>query len=186
MSNLTTVASHGPAVFSLEEPRTNLRWYAVQTWPRYEKKISAEFQRKEVETFLPLFSSKHQWSDRRRTVHLPLFPGYVFVRIGPAPRARIPVLRANGVVGFVGARGVGVPIQDEEIDSVRLLLAGGVAIQQYPFLNVGQRVRVRGGSLDAVEGILVKKNDDLSLVVSIDIIQRSISVRISGYQIEVA
>jgi hypothetical protein len=92
-------------------------------------------------------------------VQLPLFTGYVFVKIGPAPSARVPVLRANGVIGFVGVRGVGVPIQNSEIDSVRLLLARGIAFQQYPFLNVGQRVRVRGGSLDAVEGILVASSD---------------------------
>jgi transcription antitermination factor NusG len=96
------------------------------------------------------------------------------------------VLRTSGVAGFVGVRGIGIPIHDSEIDSVRLLLAGGVAFQQHPFLNVGQRVRVRGGSLDAVEGILLAKNGDLSLVVSIQIIQRSISIRISGYQVEAA
>jgi transcription antitermination factor NusG len=162
------------------------RWFAVQTWPRFEKKVMSEMERRDVETFLPLFSSTRKWSDRRQIVQLPLFPGYVFVKVAAVPSARIPVLRANGVVGFVGARGTGIPIQDSEIDSVRLLLARGVALQQHPFLNVGQRVRVRGGSLDAVEGILVAKNDDFSLVVSIEIIQRSISVRISGYQVEAA
>jgi transcription antitermination factor NusG len=96
------------------------------------------------------------------------------------------VLRTNGVTGFVGVRGIGTPIQDSEIDSVRLLLDRGVAFQQHPFLNLGQRVRVRGGSLDSVEGILLAKNDDLSLVVSIEIIKRSISIRISGYQVEAA
>jgi transcription antitermination factor NusG len=141
-------------------------------------------EKRDVETFLPLFPSTHKWSDRRQIVQLPLFPGYVFVKVAPVPSARVPVLRANGVVGFVGARGAGIPIQDSEIDSVRLLLNSDVAFQQYPFLNVGQRVRVRGGSLDSVEGVLVAKNDDLSLVVSIEIIQRSISVRISGYQVE--
>jgi len=146
----------------------------------------SEMERRDVETFLPLFSSTHKWSDRSQIVQLPLFLGYVFVKVAPVPGARIPVLRAHGVVGFVGARGIGIPIQDSEIDSVRLLLNRGVAFQQYPFLNVGQRVRVRGGSLDSVEGVLVAKNDDLSLVVSIEIIQRSISVRISGYQVEAA
>jgi transcription antitermination factor NusG len=186
MSNLATTVSSDPTNPLHDAPCADTRWYAVQTWPRYEKKVAVEFQRKAVEAFLPLLSSEHQWSDRRRTVQLPLFPGYVFVKIGPAPSARIPVLRANGVVGFVGSRGIGVPIPDSEIDSVRLLLDRGIAFQPYPFLNVGQRVRVRGGSLDAVEGILLAKKDDLSLVVSVQIIQRSISIRISGYQVEAA
>jgi transcription antitermination factor NusG len=186
MSNLAETISGDLTVPSQVTFGASPSWYAVQTWSRFEKKVAAEFQRKEVEAFLPLLSSKRQWSDRRCEVQLPLFPGYVFVRIAPGPSARIPVLRANGVVGFVGVRGIGVPIQDSEIDSVRLLLAKGVAFQQHPFLNVGQRVRVRGGSLDAVEGILLAKNDDLSLVVSIQIIQRSVSVRISGYQLEAA
>jgi transcription antitermination factor NusG len=186
MSNLAQTVSNDLKVPLQETFGASPSWYAVQTWPRFEKKVTAEFQRKDVEAFLPLLSSKRQWSDRRCVVQLPLFPGYVFVRIAPGPSARTPVLRTSGVAGFVGVRGIGIPIHDSEIDSVRLLLAGGVAFQQHPFLNVGQRVRVRGGSLDAVEGILLAKNGDLSLVVSIQIIQRSISIRISGYQVEAA
>jgi transcription antitermination factor NusG len=186
MSNLVITDSIDLTKSIREELCANSRWYAVQTWPRYEKKVAGEFQRKEVEAFLPLVASEHQWSDRRRVVQLPLFPGYVFVRIGPAQNARVPVLRANGVVGFVGSRGTGAPIPDSEIDSVRLLLDRGISLEAYPFLNVGQRVRVRGGSLDSVEGILIAKKDDLSLVVSVQIIQRSISIRISGYQVEAA
>lgn len=186
MSNLAHAVSYDSPVPSQETLCASLSWYAVQTWPQYEKKVTAEFQRKDVETFLPLLSSKRQWSDRRRIVQVPLFPSYVFVRIAPVPSARIPVVRTNGVAGFVGVRGIGVPIPDSEIESVRLLLARGVTFQQHPFLNVGRRVRVRGGSLDGVEGILLAKNDDLSLVVSVQIIQRSVSIRISGYQVEAA
>jgi transcription antitermination factor NusG len=186
MSNLTPTVFNSVMALPQHPDCNSRRWFAVQTWPRFEKKVMSEMERRDVETFLPLFSSTRKWSDRRQIVQLPLFPGYVFVKVAAVPSARLPVLRANGVVGFVGARGTGIPIQDSEIDSVRLLLARGVALQQHPFLNVGQRVRVRGGSLDAVEGILVAKNDDFSLVVSIEIIQRSISVRISGYQVEAA
>jgi transcription antitermination factor NusG len=186
MSNLVQ-ALCDDSVFSMQETLfAPSCWYAVQTWPRFEKKVATEFQRKEIEVFLPVLSTKHQWSDRHRSVQLPLFPTYVFVRIAPEPNSRIAVLRSNGVVGFVGVRGVGIPIPNSEIDSVRLLLARGVAFQPHPFLNVGQRVRIRGGSLDSVEGILLAKNDDLSLVVSIQIIQRSVSIRISGYQVEAA
>jgi transcription antitermination factor NusG len=165
---------------------TGVVWFAVQTWPRYEKKVAAELERKEIEVFLPLLSAKHQWSDRHRTVELPLFPSYVFVRIPETTPARVRVLRTNGVTNFVGMRATGSPVPESEIESVRALLSRGIAFQAHPFLNVGQRVRIRGGSLHGVEGILREKNADLTLVVSIQIIQRSLSIRLAGYQIEAA
>ena len=161
-------------------------WFAVQTWPRYEKKVASELARKGLEVFLPLVSSEHQWADRRRIVQLPLFSTYLFVQTPGTTDSRIPVLRTNGVISFVGARGTGTPVPESEIDSVRILLRRGVSFENYPFLNVGQRVRIRGSSLDGVEGILVAKNDDFSLVVSINIIQRSLAVRVAGYRIEAA
>jgi transcription antitermination factor NusG len=161
-------------------------WVAVQTRPQFEKKVAVELQRKAIHVFLPLLASKHEWSDRRQIVHRPLFPTYIFVRILQIPDTRIAVLRTNGVATFVGARGTGDPIPESEIESVRVLLTRGISFQAHPFLNVGQRVRVRGSSLDGVEGVLVSKNDDLSLVVSIQMIQRSLSVRIAGYQVEAA
>jgi transcription antitermination factor NusG len=165
---------------------SGLVWLAVQTWPRSEKKVAAELEEKQIECFLPLAASEHQWSDRRRVVHLPLFPTYVFVRAPETFSSRITVLRTNGVINFVGARNAGTPIPDSEIESVRILLARGIEFQNHPFLNIGQRVRVRGRSLDGVEGILLAKNKDLSLVVSIQMIQRSLAIRVAGYRIEAA
>lgn len=161
-------------------------WLAVQTWPRYEKKVAAELGKKQMEVFLPLVRSERQWSDRRQAVDIPLFPTYLFIRAPETFDSRISVLRTNGVINFVGARNVGTPVPQSEIESVRILLARGIAFQDHSFLNVGQRVRIRGSSLDGVEGILVSKNEDLSLVVSIQIIQRSLSVRVAGYRIEAA
>jgi transcription termination/antitermination protein NusG len=161
-------------------------WLAVQTWPRYEKKVAAELEKKQMEVFLPLVKSERQWSDRRQTVEIPLFPTYLFLRAPETFDSRISVLRTNGVINFLGARNVGTPVPQSEIESVRILLARGIAFQDHSFLNVGQRVRIRGSSLDGVEGILVQKNEDLSLVVSIQIIQRSLSVRVAGYRIEAA
>jgi transcription antitermination factor NusG len=139
---------------------------------------------KELEVFLPLLAAKHQWSDRRQVVQSPLFPCYLFVRLPETQDRRISVLSTNGVTNFVGFRGMGVPVPECEIESVRFLLNRGISFQAHPFLNVGQRVRVRGSSLDGVEGILVAKNDDLSLIISIQLIQRSLSIRIAGYQVE--
>ena len=167
--------------------RTDLVWFAVQTWPRYEKKVAAELESKAVTVFLPLLRDKHKWSDRTRIVESPLFPSYVFARVQPAPEARIPILRTNGVISFVGTCGVGTPIPAREIESVRTLLHRGISFHTHPFLTVGQRVRIRSGSLQGVEGVLVGKDDeDPSLVVSIQIIQRSVAVRLHGYQIEAA
>lgn len=161
-------------------------WFAIQTWPRYEKKVARELSSKSIEVFLPLLASKHQWRDRQQIVELPLFPGYVFVQTPGTAQSRIPVLRTAGVISFVGAHGTGTLVPDSEIESVRILLNRGVPIQNYSFVNVGQRVRIRGSSLDGVEGVLVSKNDDFSLVVSINIIQRSVAVRVAGYRIEAA
>jgi transcription antitermination factor NusG len=161
-------------------------WFAVQTWPRHEKKVAAALQQKEIEAFLPLSSKVHQWSDRRCVIELPLFPTYLFVRLPWTAEARIPILRTNAVQQIVGSNGVGSPIPESEIDSVRRLLRQGVDFQTIPYLNTGQRVRIRGSSLDGIEGVLVAKNDDLSLVVSINILQRSLAIRVAGYQVEAA
>lgn len=159
-------------------------WFAIQTRPRYEKKVTAELEEKGVEAFLPLHSATHEWSDRRRVVNLPLFPGYVFVRIAPLLHARVSVLRTNGVISFVGVRNVGIPIPDGEIEGIQALLEGGVACEPYPYLKIGQSVRIRGGCLDGVSGVLMGVNGDRSLIVSVNLIQRSIAVRIEGYSVE--
>jgi transcription antitermination factor NusG len=159
-------------------------WFAIQTRPRYEKKVTAELQKKGIEAFLPLYSAMHSWSDRHRLVHLPLFPGYVFVQIAPSQGGRISVLRTNGVTSFVGACGIGTPIPDCEMEALQTVLDGKVPFEPYPYLRIGQRVRIRGGCLDGVEGVLTALNGDQSLIVSVELIQRSIALRITGYMIE--
>ena len=161
-----------------------LAWFAVQTRFRYEKKVARELQEKGVQIFLPLLSSKHEWSDRQRLVEVPLFPSYVFVRIAATQGTRIQVLRTNGVNGFLGARGVGTPIPDEEVAAVRGMLEHGVPFQLHPFLKTGQRVRIRGGCLDGIRGILTAIQGEHTFVVSVELIQRSIAMRLTGYQIE--
>jgi len=159
-------------------------WFAIQTRPRYEKKVAVALQEKGVNTFLPLSSATHQWSDRRRLVQLPLFSGYVFVRISLSLGARVSVLQTNGVVSFVGVRNMGIPIPDCEIEALQSVLEGGTAFEPYPHLNIGQRVRICGGCLDGVEGVLVAVNGERSLIVSVNLIQRSIAMRIDGYKVE--
>jgi len=159
-------------------------WFAVQTFPRYEKKVTAELQEKSVQTFLPLIPATHQWSDRQRLVEEPMFPGYMFVRIVQSLNNRVAILRTKGVARFVGVRGVGIPIPDDQIECVQTVLARGMPFGPHPFPGVGRRVRIRGGCFDGVEGILTAVNGNQTLVISVELIQRSIAVRVSGYQIE--
>src|SRR5271154_6398526 len=107
-------------------------WFAIRTRPRYEKKVTADLQEKGIETFLPLDSAMHQWSDRRRLVNLPIFPGYVFVRIANSLPARVTVLRTYGVISFVGVRNMGIPIPDCEIEAIQAVREGGVAFEPCP------------------------------------------------------
>jgi transcription antitermination factor NusG len=159
-------------------------WYAVQTHARHERKVTAQLEEKGVTTFLPLVTEVHRWSDRGKVVELPLFSCYAFVHMAHSVEARLEVLQTPGVIGFVGIHGVGILIPDKEIEDIRTLLAHNADCAPYPFLKVGRRVRIRGGCFDGVEGILVAKKSDRSLVVSIELIQRSVAVRIDGYDLE--
>lgn len=159
-------------------------WYAIQTRPRNEKKITTRLQGKGIETFLPLMNEVHRWSDRRQMVSQPLFPGYIFVHIIQRPEPRLSILNTMGVYGFVGVRGAGIPIPDKQIVDIQTIVTSAEAFTPYPFLRVGQRVRVRGGCLDGVEGSLVSINTDHSLVVSVELLKRSMAVRITGYDFE--
>ena len=160
------------------------RWYAVQTMPRHEKKVSQDLTAKAIECFLPTVTTVRQWSDRKRSIVEPLFTGYVFARLAPDSPDRITLLRSNGVVGLVGTRGVGVPIPENEIRSIQQIVESRAGYASHPFLSVGKRVRVRGGALDGLEGILQSVRGDESLVVSVELIRRSMSLTISGYVVE--
>lgn len=183
-----TVIHRGEAVYfqgeSIQTQPSNeageYSWFAVQTKARHEKRVAAELEEKGVVAFLPLYSEVHQWSDRKRQVELPLFSNYVFVRIDDEQNSRIKVLQTNSVFRFVGVRGRGSSIPDEQIQTLQTIIREKVPFSQHPFLNIGQKVRVRGGSLDGICGVLSAINNDRSLVVSVDSIQRSLAIRIDG------
>ena len=160
------------------------QWYAIQTRPRHEKSAVAELDQKGIVTFLPLVTQVHRWSDRRKKVVLPLFAGYAFVNIVPAPATRVSVLRTNGILNFVGPHNQGAPIPESQIEGIRTLLVNRIPFSSHFFLKVGQRVRIRGGCLEGVEGILIRHKGDDRLVLSVDMIQRSLAISIEGYDIE--
>lgn len=162
------------------------QWFAVQTHARHEKKIAAELQWSGVTTFLPLVGRIHHWSDRRKLVELPLFPSYLFVHIPVVPEIQIRILHTSGVLQFVGTSGRGTPIPEWEVNSIRKLLASNVGFEPWGFLKLGQRVRIRGGCLDGVEGVLLAQNKDRRLVISVGLIQKSLAISVEGYDVEPA
>jgi transcription termination/antitermination protein NusG len=168
--------------FSMRE--TDARWYAIRTRSRHEKVAARELEAQGIAVFLPLATSVRQWSDRRTKVELPLFPGYAFVRVDYLSGDRVRVLQATGVVSFVGPRPGEVSIPEEQIESIRTILLRKVPIEDHPFLTVGQRIRVRNGSLSGVQGILVAVKGSRTLVISVEPIQRSVSIRLEDYEVE--
>lgn len=162
------------------------QWYAVRTRSRHEKMVSEQFVQRGIETFLPLVKRTHKWTDRIKEVELPLFSGYSFVRVALSSRDRLRVLQVHGVAGFVGINGAGTAIPESQIQDIRTVLASKIPFEEHPFLRVGQRVRIRGGCLDGVEGILAGQNGDQSLMISLEPIQRSLAIRVQGYTVEAA
>jgi transcription antitermination factor NusG len=184
MSSIQQLWEPTLAVRALVAARELPRWYAIHTRARHEKSVTAQLQGIGVTTFLPLMRQTHRWSDRQKTVECVLFDGYTFVCLESYAQKHLPIVKTPGVVGFVGIRGVGLPIPDKEIEDIRSLLANNIPCTPYPFLRTGRRVRIRGGCMDGLEGIFVARNSDQSLVVSIGMIQRSLAVRIDGYDLE--
>jgi transcription antitermination factor NusG len=159
-------------------------WYAVQTMARHEKRVAAQFEEKDVHTFLPLLRQIHRWSDRQVKVEVPMFSCYAFVRIVLTVEERLKVLRTPGVLGFVGSERQGTPIPEEQIESLRIAINEKIPCFPHAFLRAGRRVRIRGGSLDGIEGILVRQGGDESLVLSVELLHRSVAIRVEGYDIE--
>ena len=159
-------------------------WYAVQTVARHEKRVITQLQEERVFSYLPLLEEVHRWSDRKSKVDVPLFGCYVFVRIVPTAENRSRVMQTSGVLGFVGSKRQGTVIAEQEIESLRTASRGRTAFQAHPFVNTGKRVRVRGGSLDGVEGIIEREGADMSLVLSVELLRRSVSIRVEGYDVE--
>lgn len=158
------------------------RWYAAYTRSRHEKSVADLLQRKDVETFLPLYSTLRRWKNGDHRIELPLFPGYAFVHI--ALRDRLNVLKVPGVVRLVGFDGTPAALDDEDIESLRRALSAGVKAAPHPYLTVGRRVRITGGPLAGREGILLRRKGPARVVISIDLIQRSVLLDLNADMLE--
>jgi transcription antitermination factor NusG len=161
-----------------------LNWYAVHTKSRHEKRVAEQFEEKLICTFLPLLRGIHKWSDRQCKVEIPMFSCYTFVQMAQTPYERATILRTPGVLGFVGNERRGAPIPREQIESLQKAISGNIPCFAHPFINAGMRVRIRGGALEGVEGILERGSGDRRVVVSLELLHRSISIQVEGYDIE--
>lgn len=166
----------------LESPVTGIAskaaWYALQVRSRKESYVASQIQSHGFECLLPTYKSIRKWSDRMKEVEQPLFPGYLFCRFDF--QSRRPVITTPGVIQVVSCGRVATPLSDEEIQALQLAVSSGVAKQPWPYLQVGQRVRVNYGTLTGLEGILVTVKGNHRVVLSVTLLQRSVAMEVEA------
>src|ERR1700741_2114527 len=153
-------------------------WYAGYTASRHEKRAAENFAQRGVETFLPLYESIHRCNNGRDRVLLPFFPGYIFVHIPLRDRMR--VIEVPGFVRLVGFNSLPCPLPEVDINRVKEALNKGVVAEPYPYLTVGTRVEVRNGPLQGMTGILLRRQNKCRVVISVDLIMRSMAVEVEA------
>ena len=157
-------------------------WYALYTCPRHEKRVAKQIEQQRISCFLPLYRSVRRWKDRRKELDLALFPGYVFVRIALQDRLR--VLQMASVVRFVCFNGLPLPLPRGEMEALMNGLTSGVRAEPHPYLKVGRRVNVKHGPLAGSQGILIRRKDKFRVVLSLDLIMRSVAVEVDEADVE--
>jgi transcription antitermination factor NusG len=157
---------------------TETLWYAGYTASRHEKRVAEHFAQRGVEHFLPLYETIHRWNNGRHRVQLPLFPGYIFVRI--ALRDRLRVIEVPGFVRLVGFNNLPYPLPEADINRMKDALSKGVLAEPYPYLTAGTRVEIRNGPLQGMTGILLRRQNRCRVVVSVDLIMRSMIVEVEA------
>jgi transcription antitermination factor NusG len=159
-------------------------WFAAYTNSHHEKRVASHFTERQIESFLPLYSTRHRWRNRcEMDLDLPLFPNYVFVHIDP--RERVRVLEVPGVVSLVGFGRTLAPLPDFEIEALRSGL-GQRKIEPHPYLVVGERVRIKAGPMTGMEGVLVRKKNNFRVVLALDVIMQSVAVEVDADDLEPA
>lgn len=162
--------------------KPDLKWFAIQVRSRYESRVANALQQKEIESLLPCERVRKQWCDRVHVKDVPLFPGYVFGRFDV--RKRMPVLVTPGVYSIVGYAKEPTPIPPDEISAIRTIMESAWAVRPWPYFTVGQKVRIERGPLYGLEGVLVQIRSSWRVVVSVELIQRSISVEVDSSMLE--
>jgi transcription antitermination factor NusG len=157
-------------------------WYALQTYPRHEKRVRDDLQLRAMESFLPLYETVHLWKNGCKVrVELPLFPGYLFVKI--EPRERFKVLSLPGAVSIVGSPSGPWPLPEAEIASLRASLQT-LKFRPHPYLAIGQKVRIKSGPLRGMMGFLVRQSGSLRVVLSMEMIRQSAAVEVDANDVE--
>jgi|SRR5579875_338566 len=163
-------------------PDMNLPWYALYTRHQHEKTVADILSNKGFCVFLPLYQATHRWKDRAKVLSLPLFPSYVFVRGGLDRQLQI--MTTPGVYTMVAVAGRAAAIPDAEISGVRRMVESSLRVEPHPFLKCGDRVRVKSGSLEGIEGILVRKKNFARLVLSVELLMKSVAVEVDAWMVE--
>ena len=158
------------------------QWFALRVKSRFEKSVAAAAHLKGFEEFLPLYQSRHQWSDRAKTVESPLFPGYVFCRL--EAEQRFGLLTIPGVVNLVSVGKVPVPIDDAEIATVQNAIRSRHRVEPWPFVRAGTRVRLGSGQGTAIEGFLLPGKEGQRIVVNLSALRKAVAVGIEGDLVE--
>jgi transcription antitermination factor NusG len=182
MSAATAINVTGRLLPPIVEARCEEHWFAVYTFSNHEKRVASHFEARAVDHFLPIYHSERRWKDRMVKLDLPLFPGYIFVRL--AADARLRVLGVPGVVRLVGFNGQPYPLPENEIECLRQGVLSEVRIVPHPYLQTGSRVRIVAGPLEGATGILVRRKNTGRVVLSLDLIARSVAVEIDLANIE--
>ena len=184
LSGALTIQQTEPTLPLGSRPRIEYfepHWYAAYTCAKHEKGVTQQLERRSVECFLPLYESVRRWKDRRVRLQLPLFPGYVFVRLALRDRPR--ALQIPGVAKLVGFGGHPAPVPNEDIEAIRACLAGRHPVQPHRYLRRGQRVRILSGPLAGLTGIVVRDKKTTRLVVSLELLMRSVAVEIDEFML---
>jgi len=159
----------------------NFCWFALQIRSRWEGTTAALLRGKGLETLLPTYTTKRKWSDRFKVVEAPLFPGYVFCRFDV--HNRLPVLITPGVISVVGRGKTPIAVDDKEILSIQAAIGSGIHLEPWPYLEIGERVRVKDDVLDGMEGILTNFKGSDRVVISVTLLRRSVALEIDRSRI---
>lgn len=153
-------------------------WFAVQTRARYENFAAKQLDGRGYEVFLPFYQCQRRWSDRMQEFEMPLFPGYLFCRFNLLDR--LPILTTPGVIQIVGIGKTPIPVDEQEVSALQGAVKAGLPRHPWPFLKVGQRVRVEDGPLRGLEGVLLHVKGRYRLVLSVTLLQRSVAVEVES------
>jgi transcription antitermination factor NusG len=170
------------AVATTDGEVCDVPWYALYTRHQHEKMVEQILTNKGFSTFLPLYATTHNWKDRTKTLSLPLFPCYVFLKGGI--ERRLQILTTPGIYGLVSSAGQPAAIPDNEIEAIRRVVESGTRVEAHPFLKCGNWVRVKCGPLTGIEGILVRKKNISRLVLSVEILGTAASIEVAAFQVE--